>query len=444
MIRLLHKLYLLIRSLSRWSRRRFTPAGVFILAGLLTAASASNPEETMGLQVAFLLFSMMLFAWLTVPFFRLRFTVERRAPRFVTAGDPFQVRVHVRNLSRRKQRGLSYLEDVRDQPVTLQEFSARIRAGRFNRTFRAGDSLPPIRASRTGLQPLPILPAEGTSETNVEIVAYRRGPIVLRGGMLARTDPFGLIRAFSRSVSPQTVLVLPRRYPLPPLTLPGQSHYQRGGVAMAASVGESEEFVALREYRRGDSLRRVHWRSSARLGELVVKEFQDEFFLRHALVLDTFCESAHDDLFEEAVAVAASFACTVPDQESLLDLMFVGPRTVCVTSGRGVGHTQQMLEVLAAVKPCRETRLEELESLVLQHSEALSGCLLVLMEWNQARRDLVRRLKALRLPVLVMVLVPRGKADDFDPGPPEDQPDRLLVLESGKIGEGLQKLAYQP
>ena len=185
---------------------------------------------------------------------------------------------------------------------------------------------------------------------------------------------------------------------------------------MAAGVGESEEVVALREYRRGDSMRRVHWRSSARLGTLIVKEFQDEYFVRHALVLDTFCEAARDALFEEAVAVAASFACTVPDQDSLLDLMFVGPKTVCVTSGRGVGHAQQMLEVLAAVKPCREPRLDELEALVIEHSLALSGCVLVLMEWDETRRALVRRLKALRLPTLVMVLVPAGKSHSFRPG----------------------------
>ena len=88
-------------------------------------------------------------------------------------------------------------------------------------------------------------------------------------------------------------------------------------------------------------------------------------------LLDTFCEVSRDALFEDAVAVAASFACTVPDQESLLDLMFVGPRAVCVTSGRGVGHTEQMLEVLAAVSPERENRFAELESLLLQHRAAL-------------------------------------------------------------------------
>ena len=190
-------------------------------------------------------------------------------------------------------------------------------------------------------------------------------------------------------------------------------------------------------------MRRVHWRSSARRGELIVKEFQDEYFVRHALVLDTFCEAARDALFEEAVAVAASFACTVPDQDSLLDLMFIGPGTVCVTSGRGVGHAQQMLEVLAAVKPCRQPRWGELETLVVSHSMALSGCLLVLLDWDEPRRALVRRLRALRLPTLVMVLVSAKRAASFDRGPTVDQPDRLVVLESGKVGEGLRGLEVE-
>ena len=57
---------------------------------------------------------------------------------------------------------------------------------------------------------------------------------------------------------------------------------------MASSVGESEEFVSLRDYRRGDPMRHIHWKSWAKTGKPIVKEFQDEFFVRHALILDTF------------------------------------------------------------------------------------------------------------------------------------------------------------
>jgi len=425
---------------SRWIRRRFTTAGGFFVIGILLSGGASNPDQTMGLQVFLVLSAFLGLAVLTAPFFRLRYSLERQAPRCVTAGESFGVRVRVRNLTSRNQRGLEYLEDLSEPPLTSAEFAARLNPGRGNQSFRLGSSLPPIRPAQARSTPLPPIPPQGSVEVSLELVAWRRGPLILAGGIVTRTDPFGLFRAFSRVASPQTVLVLPQRYPLPPLTLPGQSHYQRGGVAMAAGVGETEEFVALREYRRGDSLRRVHWRSAARLGELVVKEFQDEYLVRHALVLDTFCEASQDALFEEGVAVAASFACTVPDQESLLDLMFVAPQTVCVTSGRGVGHAQQMLEVLAAVKPVREPRMSQLEGLILEHRVSLSGCLLVLLGWDESRRALVRRLKIHGLPTLVMLLVPQGKAKAFAPGPPADQPDQLVVLEVGRVEEGLRTL----
>ena len=86
----------------------------------------------------------------------------------------------------------------------------------------------------------------------------------------------------------------------------------------------------------------------------MVKEFEDEFFVRHALVLDTFTDHQHSEVFEEAVSVAASFACTLPTQESLLDLLFVGPQSYCFTAGRGVAHVEQMLEILASVRACSD------------------------------------------------------------------------------------------
>lgn len=440
LIRLLHRSYVVGRRTIAWAGRRTTPAGAFLLVGWMLALTASDPEQTLALQVFLVLTGLIGMALLAGICFRLPFALERRPPRFATAGEPFSLRVRLTNLASKAQRGLEYFEELRDPPVTLAEFDARLRPGRANRSFRLSDSLPPIRMAQTRPEPLPPLPPEGTVEVTVRVLAHRRGPLVLAGGLLARPDPFGLFRAFSRVRKPHTVLVLPRRHPLPPLALPGQSQYQRGGVAMAAGVGESEEFVSLREYRQGDSLRRIHWRSTARRGEPIVKEFQDEHFTRHALVLDTFCEAAQDALFEEAVAVAASFACTIPDQDSLLDLMFVGPGTVCVTSGRGVGHAQQMLEVLAAVQPCRKNRFADLRTLVLDHVDQLSGVLLVCLEWDAPRRDLARRLRTLRIPTLAMVLTRPGQAGRFDPGPPEDQPDRLLVLEAGRIAAGLSQL----
>src|SRR5208282_4221543 len=206
---------------------------------------------------------------------------------------------------------------------------------------------------------------------------------------VACPDPFGLFRSVGTLPGPQSVLILPRRHPMPAFDLPGTMKYQAGGVVLASTVGESEEFLSLREYRPGDPVRRMHWKSFAKLGKPIVKEYQDEFFVRHALILDTFGGADSGEIFEEAVSVAASLAYTIQNQDSLLDLMFVGPQAFCFTSGRGVGHVEQMLEILASVQVCREKSFESLEHLVLAHAGELSGCVCVLLSWNQPRQRLV-------------------------------------------------------
>ncbi len=130
----------------------------------------------------------------------------------------------------------------------------------------------------------------------------RRGRIELAGVTLARTDPLRLVKGLVRADVPAHVTVLPRRCRLPKVALPGARRYQQGGVTLATSIGDSEEFVGLRDYRPGDPLQRVHWRSFARTGRPIVREHQDEFFERHALALHTSTERGEDAAFEEAIA----------------------------------------------------------------------------------------------------------------------------------------------
>ena len=85
---------------------------------------------------------------------------------------------------------------------------------------------------------------------------------------VARTDPFGLVRAFVKVRAPDTIVVLPRRYPLPPRAMPGSLKYQQGGVALASSVGESEEFVSLREYRRASEFDPPNRQLAAKVTEI--------------------------------------------------------------------------------------------------------------------------------------------------------------------------------
>ena len=337
--------------------------------------------------------------------------------------------------------GLTVLEDLADQRPAFKDWLA-VQLADEQRSFRFAD---PRRRNQFKLASVsesavpPLAPGQ-QAETKVNLLPFRRGVLRLRGLTLARPDPLGLLRAFVTLPAPQQVLILPKRYPLPPVALPGAMKYQQGGVALAASVGQSEEFVSLREYRHGDPMRHIHWRSWAKAGKPVVKEFEDEFFVRHALVLDTFTEHPRGEAFEEAVAVAASFACTIQTQESLLDLLFVGTESYGVTAGRSLGHADQMLQILASVRACNDRPFSSLEHLVLNHVRSVSGCICVLLAWDQPRRQFVRKLRELGVPALVLVILEPHLARQVSHGPMSDEPGQFHVLEVGQIEPGLAKL----
>jgi uncharacterized protein (DUF58 family) len=229
------------------------------------------------------------------------------------------------------------------------------------------------------------------------------------------------------------VIALPRRYRLPAIALPGRRRFQQGGVTLATSVGDSEEFIGLREYRPGDPLQRVHWKSSARARTPIVKEYQDEFFERHALILDTSTGRGEDAAFEEAVAVAASFVYAIDTRECLLDLLFVGGELRTYTAGRGQLHMEHMLEVLAGVRPSAPIEFEQLARAVLGQRRALSSCIAVLLGWDRARQAFVQTLAASGLELRVLVVAERQVLA-------AEPPAGVLVLHPGEVEAGLARL----
>jgi uncharacterized protein (DUF58 family) len=404
---------------------------------------APDTDNNLTYQALPLLLVLLVAAVCLSRLFKVSFGASRVLPPFGTVGCPLNYRVLVKNLSRRGQSGLSLLENLTNPWPSFQEWLTVQRVEQKGlRSFRFSGrrALNPFKVALAKDAPVPTMAPGQEVEVRVELKPLRRGILRLTGVTLARPDPFGLFRALTTVPLPQTILILPKRYLLPAIALPGAARYQEGGVALAAHVGQSEEYVALRDYRHGDPMRHIHWRSWARVGKPVVKEFEDEFFVRHALVLDTFTEDPHSEVFEEAVSIAASFVCTLPTQESLLDLLFVGPQSYCFTAGRGVAHVEQMLEILASVRACSDQPFRALEPLVLGHVGAVSGCVCVLVAWDDERRDFIRKLKALGVPILVLLIVPRGQDRKVEPGPLSAEPDRFLVLEAGQIETGLAKL----
>jgi uncharacterized protein (DUF58 family) len=135
---------------------------------------------------------------------------------------------------------------------------------------------------------------------------YEVGPLVVR-----LTDPFGLCELTRAFPSIDKLTVIPQVHPLQAIRLAGE--FAGSGDSRARSVAvHGEDDAATREYRHGDDLRRVHWRSTARVGELMVRREEQPWESRATVVLDTRAAAHRGEgptaSFEWAVSAAASIA----------------------------------------------------------------------------------------------------------------------------------------
>jgi uncharacterized protein (DUF58 family) len=155
-------------------------------------------------------------------------------------------------------------------------------------------------AAATGL-----VPRSGWRRT-VELHDLRRGPVAARSFVVETSDLAGMFRSRRPSPDAEVALVMPRFKALAgrPLAIEIEAN------VAAPRAGSGTELFGVREYRPGDSLRRIHWRSSARHGELVVREYEPPGIQ----TLGIFCDPnpATAEVADQVARLAASEAwdCT--------------------------------------------------------------------------------------------------------------------------------------
>jgi len=424
--RWLHRSYSRGTQINHFIASRLRPAGIGICLLLILASFMGIGQPRDSVYVIFsLTFGITLIALPWAMLRRARVRAERENPRHATVGVPFHYNIKLYNEGKRRL-GLSWLMEVPPDPrPPRHEFLTQREPGEHERNwfdrslayyrwqwlmlrrraFEGGDSNKPVE-----------LDAGGMNRNSMSFTPLKRGVIVLDNLRLLMPDPFGLFQSSHKiKAPPSTVMVLPKRYPLPPIELPGGAAFKIGDETSTNSIGTSGEFVGLREYRPGDPLRQIHWKSWARTGRPIVKELEDTCYPRYGLVLDTFTGGTADSAFEELVSVAASFASTIDTRESLLDLMFIKDRAHIVTAGRDVERTEKLLEVLAGVAMEENEEFESLTKLVLRHREDLTSCLVVLLGWDERRASFLKSLTQGGL-ACAPIIVGHGSRPEHVPG----------------------------
>ena len=407
---LILRLYRKVYRFDNWMRRHLTFTGHFVVTFTIAAAVFGvNIRQSTTYQLFMFLFVLLVFSWLNSAFNRLKVTLTRKLPRYGMVGEPLRYSVTLTNLTPRTYDRLALCEELTETLPSLAQLKNFYRLNK-QPWFKQGISyrrwLRYLAFQRGGLIAEMILPnlAQIPLQIKISFIPTRRGSITFAESYLAKPDLLGLFRRLIVMEARQSCLVLPKQYPIKPLALSGKRKYQAGGVSLANSVGNASEFMSLRDYQRGDPLNSIHWKSFAKHGKLIVKEYQDEYFVRRALLLDTFVGDATTEQFEAAVSVAASIAVNEQQNEALLDLMFIGLQAYCFTTGRGVGQLPHLLEILASVQSSAEDSFAQLQQAVLARAGLCSNLVCVLMHWDEARQDFIKQLLTRDLPVAVFLL----------------------------------------
>ena len=406
-------------SVSQRLRERLSPlglgvAGLTFLAGVFGVDTNANyAHAVFSLGIMLLLVDFCASLRLQTPL-----EIKRVLPAFLTAGQGGHYTLIVHNGGSRHLSDLTLHERLRQPFPSAEDFSRRrssvvAAANVFDRRVGYPDWIDWLRRLRCAdIAPIALAPLQAgqSVEIVVSINPVHRGQIVFETVLVTRAAPLGLCQARCvlpyQAVQPanQCLAVLPARYILALPNAQSQRNLQPGGISLALHVGDSQEFRSLREYRPGDPLRAIHWRSWARTGRPVVREYHDEYFSRHALVLDTSAPSLFDPAFEAAVSLAASLVLQPRQTDSLLDLLFVGDHVHRLTTGRGLGETAALMRVLATLNPSPQTSFQPLANTVLQGAAQIGSLVCILLSWGEAQQQFVRRTQALGVTTMVFVI----------------------------------------
>lgn len=231
--------------------------------------------------------------------------------------------------------------------------------------------------------------------------------------------PFGLAQGPAAHSHGCRFVVVPRVARVERVTTPLGQRHQPGGVARMLQMGESMDLRGVRAYRPGDPVRDLHARSWARAGVPVVREYQQEYFRRVAVIVDTDGRDVGHDDFEAAVSLAAGLVSALSRDDALVDLLVLGQRAHDLTPSRG--SLDATLDLLACVEPGDDFDAEAVTALLAPFAPRLSSALFVTCRWDDARGSLLDRVTALGVGARAFLVrdggVPDGRVTATPPRP---------------------------
>lgn len=225
---------------------------------------------------------------------------------------------------------------------------------------------------------VPLLLARATHAQRIGIPAQRRGVIAVGPVRSVRADPIGLLHRDIQWTKRHTLFVHPKTVSLPTTA----SGFVRDleGTPSSALVSDDISFHAVREYMPGDAPRNIHWKSTAKTGTLMVRQYEETRRSKVGVVLGMAADDfAADDEFELAVSAAASIGVRLIRDRRDLDVVVSAE---VPESARRVIRSARRLSTFTPItllndfsgidRSAQMMRLDEVATLTAQQIDGLS------------------------------------------------------------------------
>jgi uncharacterized protein (DUF58 family) len=258
--------------------------------------------------------------------------------------------------------------------------------------------------------PLPNLLGGQSGIRTYRLPTARRGVFRIGPVEVSRSDPFGLAQTRQRFAGDTELWVYPKIYQLRSLAS-GTTRNLEGPTTDTAQEG-TVTFHRLREYVIGDDLRMIHWKSTAKMGQLMIRQNVDTSQPYTAVLLDNRPSVYSAESFEIAVDLAASVITSAGEGKS--------PVQFRTTSGQVVGGTthadlHMLLDVLTIVTPSRDGSIDEQLGL-LRRDRGGTGLVVVTGPLAEEELPRIASMKQRFQRVVVVSVVPEPTTAPLFPG----------------------------
>lgn len=437
--------YRQIYRVQTWLKSRFSLLGLMVFWSIpVSLAIALDTRSIVGYQALSLMITIFAMANILGSMSRLKLDATRKIPPYGVTGEPLRFQILARTNSNRRVCGIGAKEEQSNILPTKQQFltikepneSKRNWFDRFYGYYRWKWLIEHNRIIQE--EPIAFADLEPGKDNRIELVLTpkKRGRLELNNVTLIEPDPFGIRYRLHRKNLPAAITILPKAYHIPKFSFPGLLANQRNDQTARRSRGKTDEFFGLREYHPGDPLRHIHWRSAAKQGKLVVREYVDDASASMAIFIDACVTSERFELFEAAIITAASVLRRLQRVDGELDRLLIGSKVFPGQYGARAAELAKALEPLAFAQPDPVTRFETVADAVMRRLDGIESFTGILIGWDTSRKSFVESIHATGIPSRFIVIRDPLKNDT----PPYDLPQSVCVIDASALESELANL----